>query len=175
VPVAVGIGVTNFVGAYVPYLGAIVGGAVAVLLAFAAGGPSFAIIMLVVVLVVNLIVENALQPKLLGNALELHPLVVIIVTVLGGVFGGLVGLILAAPLTAIGFSAIEELAGRRSDAASGTPVSRSRRSALPSWRPGATRDALLASRPPNGVWASGITAVGIACEHHAERLGGLGE
>ena len=102
VPLAFAIAIVNFVGAYIPYLGAFIGGAFAFLLALSVGGLPLAFTILAVSLAVNLGLENALEPRLLGDQLKLHPLVVLLVTVLGGLVAGIVGLILAAPLTAIG-------------------------------------------------------------------------
>ncbi|MCP3991039.1 MAG: AI-2E family transporter [Actinomycetia bacterium] len=109
VPLAFAIAIVNFIGAYIPYLGAFIGGAFAFLLALSAGGISLALTMVVVALVVNLALENALEPVLLGDELELHPLTVLLVTVIGGLAAGMVGLILAAPLTAIGFNLYREV------------------------------------------------------------------
>lgn len=108
VPLAFAIAMVNFVGAYIPYLGAFIGGAFAFLLALSVGGMPLALTILGVSIVVNLGLENALEPRLLGDKLELHALVVLLVTVLGGLAAGIVGLILAAPLTAIGVNLYRE-------------------------------------------------------------------
>ncbi|MEL7207777.1 MAG: AI-2E family transporter [Actinomycetota bacterium] len=110
VPLPFAIGTVNFVGAYVPYLGAFIGGAFAVLLALSSGGVGVAVAVLVVVLVVNLVIENLLEPRFVGSELDMHPLAVLLVTILGGLLGGMVGLVLAAPLTAIARSSYRELA-----------------------------------------------------------------
>ncbi len=109
VPLAFAITVVNFVGSYVPYLGAFVGGAFAFLLALSGGGLTAAVVMVATALFVNLALENALEPRLLGDQLDLHPLVVLVVTVLGGLSAGMVGLILAAPLTSIGLNLYREM------------------------------------------------------------------
>ena len=109
VPLAGSIGVVNFAGAYVPYLGAFVGGAFAVLMALSEGGLPLALGAIAVLLFTNLVLENVLQPKLVGSSLNLHPVVVLISTVVGGVAAGIVGLILAAPLTSIGINLFREL------------------------------------------------------------------
>ena len=57
----------------------------------------------------NVVLENVLEPKLLGSSLELHPIIILLSTVGGGVVAGLVGLVLAAPLTAIGINLYQEL------------------------------------------------------------------
>jgi predicted PurR-regulated permease PerM len=57
--------------------------------------------MLLVVLVANLLVENMVDPHVTGRTLRIHPLAVLVVTTLGGVLGGLVGLMMAVPMTVI--------------------------------------------------------------------------
>ncbi len=113
VPLAGSIGVVNFIGAFVPYLGAVVGGAFAVIMALAGGGTGLAIGALVVVLFVNLVLENLLEPRLLGSTLRMHPVVVLVSTVAGGVLIGMAGLVLAAPLVAIGTNLFRELRATR--------------------------------------------------------------
>ena len=101
VPAAGAIAVVNFIGAYIPYLGAFVGGAFAVLMALGDGGIGPALIVLAIALVVNLLLENLLEPVLLGGSLDLHPLLILLATSLGGIIAGMIGLILAAPAVAI--------------------------------------------------------------------------
>jgi predicted PurR-regulated permease PerM len=101
VPAAGAIAVVNVIGAYIPYLGAFIGGAFAVLMGLGEGGITLALIMLGISLAVNLLLENLLEPVLLGGSLNMHPLLVLLATTLGGLVAGMVGLILAAPVTAI--------------------------------------------------------------------------
>jgi predicted PurR-regulated permease PerM len=101
VPAAGAIAVVNVIGAYIPYLGAFIGGAFAVLMGLGEGGIGLALAMLGISLGVNLLLENLLEPRLLGDSLDMHPLLVLLATSLGGMLAGMVGLILAAPLTAI--------------------------------------------------------------------------
>ena len=70
--------------------------------------------MLVVVLAANLALENFVEPKVMGRTLDIHPLVVLVVTALGGLLGGIVGLILAVPATVIASNAIARLRSRGS-------------------------------------------------------------
>jgi len=98
VPLAGTIGVVSFVTAYVPYLGAFVAGAFAVLIALGAKGTGIAIAMLVVVLLANGLLQNIVQPFAMGSALDLNPLVVLVVTIGAGCLFGTLGLVLAAPL-----------------------------------------------------------------------------
>jgi predicted PurR-regulated permease PerM len=97
--------VVNFVGGYIPYIGAFLGGGLAVIVALGDGGLGKAVVMLVAVLASNLILENFVEPKVMSRSLSIHPLVVLIVTALGGLLGGMVGLILAVPAYVIAQSA----------------------------------------------------------------------
>lgn len=68
--------------------------------------------MLVVVLAANLLLENFVEPKVMGSTLHIHPVVVLVVTALGGLVGGIVGLILAVPATVIAANALGRLRAR---------------------------------------------------------------
>lgn len=104
--------VVNFIGGYIPYIGAFLGGGLAVIIAFGDGGLTEAVIMLVVVLAANLILENFVEPKVMGQTLSIHPVAVLVVTALGGLLGGMVGLILAVPTYVIAADAISRLRSR---------------------------------------------------------------
>lgn len=98
VPLAGTIGVVTFVTAYVPYLGAFVAGAFAVIIALGAKGATTALIMLLIVILANGLLQNLMQPFAMGSALELNPLVVLVTTIAAGCLFGTIGLILAAPI-----------------------------------------------------------------------------
>ncbi len=102
--------VVNFIGGYIPYIGAFLGGGLAVIVAWGDGGVGVAAIMLVIVLASNLLLENFVEPKVMGRSLDIHPLVVLVVTALGGI----VGLILAVPATVIASNGIARLRSRGS-------------------------------------------------------------
>jgi predicted PurR-regulated permease PerM len=104
--------VVNFIGGYIPYIGAFLGGGLAVLVALGDGGLGKAAVMLVVVLVANLALENFVEPKVMGSSLDIHPLVVLVATALGGLVGGIVGLILAVPAYVIARDAIARFRSR---------------------------------------------------------------
>lgn len=91
----------NFIGGYIPYIGAFLGGGLAVIVALGEGGVPAGAIMLIVVLAANLLLENFVEPRVMGSTLHIHPVVVLVVTALGGLVGGIVGLILAVPFTVI--------------------------------------------------------------------------
>jgi len=98
VPLAGTIAVVTFVTAYIPYIGAVVAGAFAVLLALGGQGTGVAVTMLIVVLLANGLLQNLFQPFAMGSALDLNPLVVLVVTIGAGCLFGMLGLVLAAPL-----------------------------------------------------------------------------
>ncbi|GAA3611365.1 AI-2E family transporter [Nonomuraea rosea] len=95
------IALATFLGAYIPYLGAFVSGAFAVLIALGSGGGTTAAWMLLVVVVANGTLQNILAPFVFGSAVRIHPMVVLLVTVLAGLVAGLAGVALAVPLTAL--------------------------------------------------------------------------
>lgn len=113
VPLAGTIAVVTFVTAYVPFIGAFVSGAFAVVLALAAEGTGTAAIMLVIVLLANGLLQNVLQPVAFGATLNLNPLAVLVVTIAAGSLFGMIGLILGAPLTSAALHISRELAGAR--------------------------------------------------------------
>jgi predicted PurR-regulated permease PerM len=109
VPLAGTIAVVTFVTAYIPYIGAVVAGAFAVLLALGSQGTGVAIAMLVIVILANGLLQNLVQPFAMGSALHLNPLVVLIVTIGGGCLFGMLGLVLAAPLVSATVRIAKEL------------------------------------------------------------------
>jgi predicted PurR-regulated permease PerM len=109
VPAAGAIGVVNFIGSYIPYLGAFVGGGFAVLMALGEGGISLSLVVLGITLAVNLLLENLLEPALIGDSLNLHPLLILLATSFGGLVAGMIGLILAAPALAVAIDIKREL------------------------------------------------------------------
>jgi predicted PurR-regulated permease PerM len=111
-PLVFTIMVVNFIGGYIPYIGAFLGGGLAVIVALGEGGLPEAAVMLAVVLAANLALENFVEPKVMGRTLDVHPLVVLVVTALGGLLGGIVGLILAVPAYVIAGNAIARLRSR---------------------------------------------------------------
>ncbi len=111
VPLAGTIAVVSFVTAYVPYIGALVAGTFAVLIALGAQGTGVAVAMLVVVLLANGLLQNLVQPFAMGSALHLHPLVVLVVTIGAGCLFGMLGLVLAAPLLSAAVRVAKELNG----------------------------------------------------------------
>ncbi len=111
-PLVFTIVVANFIGGYIPYIGAFLGGGLAVFVALGDGGVGTATVMLLVVLASNLLLENFVEPRVMGRTLDIHPLLVLVVTALGGFLFGIVGLILAVPFTVIAGDAVGRLRSR---------------------------------------------------------------
>jgi predicted PurR-regulated permease PerM len=116
VPLALPLGVLVFLGAFVPIVGALVSGLVAVLVALVAGGTVKALIMLLIVIAVQQVEAHALQPFLLGRAVQVHPLAVILAIGAGVVLAGIIGALFAVPLVAVINVVVSYLAGDEDDA-----------------------------------------------------------
>ncbi len=100
-PLAFTIAVVTFATSYVPYLGAIVSGAFAVLIALGSGGFADALIVLAVVLVAQNVIQTIVQTKLTEGRLKMHPIVIFGSTIAGGALFGLLGAALSTPVVAI--------------------------------------------------------------------------
>jgi predicted PurR-regulated permease PerM len=101
VPLVGTIAVITLLGSYVPYIGALVAGAFAVLIALGAGGTPTALWMLLTVFLANSVLQNLVSPFAYGAALEVSPLILLLTALLGAAVAGVVGVALAAPLTAV--------------------------------------------------------------------------
>ena len=122
----------NFAAAYIPYLGAWSAGAFTVLLTLGSQGTTAALIMAVIVLLANGMLQQLIQPIAFGAALGIHPLAVLIVTIAGGSLFGMIGLVLAAPLTAAATHILSDLARARAEAAERPPRPRRSHRSRPS-------------------------------------------
>jgi predicted PurR-regulated permease PerM len=105
---AVPMGVLTLLAAFVPFVGAIVAGAVAVLVALATGGVAAAAVVLVVAIVVQQIDNDLLAPLVYGKALDLHPVVILLAITGGAALFGIAGGVLAVPVTAVAWNVIAE-------------------------------------------------------------------
>jgi putative heme transporter len=101
VPLALPIAIVTLVTSYIPYFGAFVSGAFAVLIALGAQGLATALAMLAIALISNNTLQNLLEPVAFGKTLRLHPLVVMLVTTAGTLLFGVLGATLAAPVVAV--------------------------------------------------------------------------
>lgn len=100
IPLVIPIVILYFFLSFVPFLGAWITGAFAVLIAFGAGGAKAALIIAITFTVSNGTIQSAVSSWALGSALDLHPVVVLLSTLIGGAAFGLIGMVLGAPLVA---------------------------------------------------------------------------
>ncbi|MCZ4512071.1 AI-2E family transporter, partial [Streptomyces sp. ActVer] len=101
VPMAVPLAVFIFLFAFIPLVGAVVSGALAVVVALVTQGVFTAVMALLVVLAVQQIEGHILQPFILGRAVRVHPLAVVLSVAAGGVVAGIGGAVVAVPLVAV--------------------------------------------------------------------------
>lgn len=136
VPLAVPLAVLIFFGGLFPIVGAVTTGALAVLVALADGGLTSGLIVLGLVLAVQQLESNVLEPIILGKAIHLHPLVVLLSITAGAVTLGILGAFLAVPIAAVIARSIEYLRGEEEDDDNG-PTSRKpgNEAGLPTLRP----------------------------------------
>jgi predicted PurR-regulated permease PerM len=85
----------------IPYFGAIIGVALAALITFITGGLSQTIWMLIVVIILQQIDANIINPKIVGKSLKISPLIVIFAVTIGGAYFGVLGMFLAVPVMAV--------------------------------------------------------------------------
>lgn len=85
----------------IPYFGAIVAVAISVLITLITGGVSQTLIMAIVVIILQQIDSNIINPKIIGNSLEISPLLVIFAVTVGGAYWGVLGMFLAVPVAAV--------------------------------------------------------------------------
>ncbi|MEU7063953.1 AI-2E family transporter [Streptomyces sp. NPDC046161] len=112
VPGAVGLGALVFVGAYIPYLGAFISGALAVLVALADRGWVIGLWALGVVLAVQVLEGHVLQPLIQSRTVQMHPAAVMLAITAGASVAGILGMLLAVPLTAAASGVLSELRTR---------------------------------------------------------------
>jgi len=101
VPLAFPLAILVFLGSFVPVVGAVVTGAVAVLVALVTHGPVIALVMLAVVLAVQQLEGHVLQPFLMGHAVSLHPVAVLLAVAAGSFMAGILGALFAVPVVAV--------------------------------------------------------------------------
>lgn len=124
VPGAVGLGALVFVGAYIPYLGAFLSGAVAVLVALADRGFVIALWALGVVLAVQVLEGHVLQPVIQSRTVQMHPAMIMIALTAGASVAGLMGMLLAVPMCAAAFGVLGELRRRSGGGGAAGPSGR---------------------------------------------------
>ncbi len=113
VPLALPIGVAVFLASFVPFVGAVVTGALAVLIALVYNGPFVALLMLAGVLLVQQLEGNVLQPLVMGPAVRVHPLAVVLAVTAGGLLAGIPGTLFAVPIVAFVNVFVRYIAAKR--------------------------------------------------------------
>nr|BFE79162.1 hypothetical protein GCM10020093_017630 [Planobispora longispora] len=157
VPLVLPLAVLTFVSAFVPIIGALFAGLVAVLIALVSNGLTDALIVLALIVVVQQLEGNVFQPIVQSRGLGLHAAVVLLAVVLGGSLAGIIGSLLAVPaaaLIAVLWNYLREQLGEPNPepepVTSGPPRSRGRANQVRSrWR---------ASRPGAGDGRTGPEA-----------------
>ncbi|MET0812837.1 MAG: AI-2E family transporter [Microbacterium sp.] len=111
VPLAIPLAVLVFLLAFIPIVGATLAGILAALVALVANGWVNALFVVGVVVLVNQLEGNFLQPVLMGRSMKLHPFVILVALTIGTVLGGIVGAVLAVPITAAAWGVIQVWSG----------------------------------------------------------------
>jgi putative heme transporter len=114
VPLALPLAVLTFLGGFIPIVGAVVAGALAVLVALVSNGFSTALVVLLIVVAVQQIEGNVLQPVLQSRSLGLHSAVVLLAVTAGSTLYGIAGAFLAVPATAA-FAVVVRYLGEQID------------------------------------------------------------
>ncbi|WP_181698150.1 AI-2E family transporter [Nocardia sp. GTS18] len=122
VPLALVLSVITFVGGFIPMVGAFVAGALAVLVALVGNGFTTALIVLGVVIAVQQLEGNVLQPVLQSRSMELHPVIVLLAVTAGGSLYGITGAFLAVPVVAM-IAVVLRYLGEQIDAKTTPPES----------------------------------------------------
>ncbi|WP_422391488.1 AI-2E family transporter [Arthrobacter sp. N1] len=112
VPLALPLGVLVFLGSFIPIVGALATGSVAVLLALVANGWVNALIMLAIVLLVQQVEGHILQPLIMGPAVALHPLAVVLAVAGGTLLAGIPGALFSVPVLAVLNTSVRYIAHR---------------------------------------------------------------
>ena len=100
IPLALPLASLVFLGAFIPLVGAVLSGFVAVVVALLAKGFVYALITLGLIIAVMQLEAHVLQPLVMGRAVSIHPLAVVLGIAAGGVLAGVVGALLAVPTIA---------------------------------------------------------------------------
>jgi predicted PurR-regulated permease PerM len=124
VPLALPLALITFLGGFVPIIGATVAGAVAVLVALAANGPTTALLVLAAVIAVQQIEGNLLEPLIMKRQVQLHPAVILVVVTAGTLIAGVAGAFVSVPIAAVAYRVVDTVQRHREQAASTPPQHR---------------------------------------------------
>jgi len=127
VPLAIPLAVLVFLLAFIPLVGAVAAGALAALVTLVANGPVDALIVVGIVIAVNQLEGNFLQPVVMARSLALHPLVILVAVTVGTVLAGITGAVLAVPVAAAVWRSLQVWNGEHEPA---RPIRQKRREAV---------------------------------------------
>lgn len=111
-PLAAPLALLVFFGSFIPLIGALIAGGLAVVVTFTSHGWLPALILLGVLITMNQLEGNVLQPMIMGHSVRLHPLAIGLVVTAGTLLFGIVGALVAVPLVASAYRAAPALFGR---------------------------------------------------------------
>ncbi|MDR2347968.1 MAG: AI-2E family transporter [Bifidobacteriaceae bacterium] len=111
IPLATPIGVLVAMGTFIPYVGSAIAMSVAIVVALAAKGPWWALIVVAMIALIGQIEGHLLHPLIMAKQVSLHPVVVAVTVVSGMLVGGVVGAIVAVPIVAVVWSVFSTLRG----------------------------------------------------------------
>ena len=111
VPLALPLTLLEFFAAFVPLVGSPIALGVATVVALASRGPVIAIVVLALIVVVGQIEGHVLHPLVMSWAVRLHPVVVAVSVIAGGVLAGVVGAVVAVPMVSVAWAVVGELRG----------------------------------------------------------------
>jgi predicted PurR-regulated permease PerM len=131
VPLAIPIAILVFLGSFIPIVGAVVTGALAVFVALVYNGPVIALVMLGIVLLVQQVEGHVLQPLVMGTAVKVHPLGVVVAVATGSLLAGIPGALFAVPVAAVVNVMIVYISGGSWKDDAGPPATEAR---SPLWR-----------------------------------------
>ena len=101
IPYAGVAGTLTGLGNLIPYMGPILGGITLVVVCLPEALWGKLIVGLIILVVIMLIDSNVIEPRLLSSSIRIHPVLVIVALIGGGVAGGFVGMIVAVPVAAL--------------------------------------------------------------------------
>ncbi|SEB59398.1 Predicted PurR-regulated permease PerM [Paramicrobacterium humi] len=106
VPLAIPLAVIVFLTAFIPIVGATLAGILAALVALVTNGPVTALIVVGIVVLVNQLEGNFLQPVVMGRSLKLHALVILLALTAGTILGGIIGAVISVPTAAVAWGIV---------------------------------------------------------------------
>lgn len=111
VPLAVPLGVIVFFGAFIPYIGAPIAMFLAAFVAFVTNGIVAGLLVVALIFVIGQIEGNILQPVIMGQSVNIHPVSIVVVTAIGAAYFGLLGALIGVPVAAAVYGIMKYLRG----------------------------------------------------------------